>query len=92
MLERLRTSFSDRRIAVIGSMAVLSLFTLAMLAFRVAYTRTGQHTWIAWNLVLAWVPFVLALVIYAKAPSASRLQLASYYIETYQGKPSWQGF
>jgi glucosamine-6-phosphate deaminase len=24
--------------------------------------------------------------------AASRLQLASYYIETYQGKPSWQGF
>jgi glucosamine-6-phosphate deaminase len=24
--------------------------------------------------------------------AASRLQLASYFIETYQGKPSWQGF
>ena len=24
--------------------------------------------------------------------AASRLQLASYYIETYKGKPSWQGF
>jgi glucosamine-6-phosphate deaminase len=24
--------------------------------------------------------------------AASRLQLASYYTETYQGKPSWQGF
>jgi glucosamine-6-phosphate deaminase len=24
--------------------------------------------------------------------AASRLQLASYYIETYRGKPSWQGF
>jgi glucosamine-6-phosphate deaminase len=24
--------------------------------------------------------------------AASRLQLASYYIETYEGKPSWQGF
>jgi glucosamine-6-phosphate deaminase len=24
--------------------------------------------------------------------AASRLQLASYYIETFQGKPSWQGF
>ena len=26
------------------------------------------------------------------AAAASRLQLASYYIETYEGKPSWQGF
>ena len=24
--------------------------------------------------------------------AASRLQLASYFVETYQGKPSWQGF
>ena len=71
MVDWLRSSFSDRRIAVIGSLAVLSLFTLAMLAFRVAYTRTGDHTWIAWNLVLAWVPFLLALLIYARAPSAS---------------------
>src|SRR5881397_2206736 len=77
MVEWLRCSFSDRRIAVIGSLAVLSLFTLAMLAFRVAYTRTGDHTWIAWNLVLAWVPFLLALLIYARAPSASRVQLAA---------------
>jgi len=77
MVERLRRSFSDRRIAVVGSLAVLSLFTLAMLAFRVVYTRTGDHTWIAWNLVLAWVPFVLALVIYEKAPTASRGQLAT---------------
>ena len=76
MFKRLRSSFSDRRIAVVGSLALLSLFTLAMLAFRVAYTRTGDHTWIAWNLVLAWVPFALALVIYERAPSAPRMQLA----------------
>ena len=76
MFKRLRSSFSDRRIAVIGSLALLSLFTLAMLAFRVAYTRTGDHTWIAWNLVLAWVPFLLALVIYQRTPSAPRIQLA----------------
>jgi len=76
MYKRLRSSFSDRRIAVIGSLALLSLFALAMLAFRVAYTKTGDHTWIAWNLVLAWVPFVLALVIYERAPSAPRTQLA----------------
>jgi uncharacterized membrane protein len=77
MVERLRRSFSDRRIAVVGSLAVLSLFTLAMIAFRVVYTRTGDHTWIAWNLVLAWVPFVLALVIYARVPTASRGHLAA---------------
>ncbi len=71
MLDRLRRSFSDRRIAVVGSLAVLSLFVLGMLAFRVAYTRTGEHAGIAWNLVLAWVPFGLALLIYAQARSGA---------------------
>jgi uncharacterized membrane protein len=78
MLDRVRRSFSDRRIAVVGSLAVLTLFVLAMLAFRVAYTKTGGHAGIAWNLVLAWVPFLLALVIYARAPTVSRGQLAAF--------------
>jgi uncharacterized membrane protein len=77
MVARLRSSFSDRRIAIVGALAVLSLFTLAMLAFRVIYTGTGDHTWIAWNLVLAWVPFMLALVIYERAPAAPRAQLVA---------------
>jgi uncharacterized membrane protein len=71
MFARLRSSFSDRRIGVVGSLAALSLFTLAMLAARVVYTRTGDHAWIAWNLVLAWVPFLVALVIYARARSGA---------------------
>ena len=69
MVAPLRSSFSDRRIAVVASLAVLSLFVLAMMIARVVYTRTFEHTWIAWNLFLAWVPFVLALVVYARARS-----------------------
>ena len=69
MIARLRSSFSDRRIAVLASLAILSLFVLAMLLGRVLYTRTLEHTWIAWNLFLAWIPFVLALVLYAQARS-----------------------
>jgi glucosamine-6-phosphate deaminase len=30
--------------------------------------------------------------VFLDTAAASRLQLASYYIETYEGKPSWQGF
>src|SRR3954452_15516526 len=66
---RLRSSFSDRRIAALASLAVLSAFVLALIAFRVVYTRTFVHAGLAWNLVLAWVPFLLALVIYARARS-----------------------
>ena len=32
------------------------------------------------------------VTVFLDTAAASRLQLASYYIETYQGKPSWQGF
>jgi uncharacterized membrane protein len=67
MLGRARSSFSDRRIAVLVSLAVLTLFVLAMIAFRVLHTGTPDHGGIAWNLVLAWIPFALALVVYARA-------------------------
>jgi uncharacterized membrane protein len=65
----LRRSFSDRRVAVIASLAVLSLFVVAMIVARVVYTGTPEHTAIAWNLVLAWIPFTLALVVYERARS-----------------------
>jgi uncharacterized membrane protein len=67
MVARLRASFSDRRIAVLASLALLTLFTLAMLGARMAYTGTGGHGWLAWNLFLAWIPFSLALVLYERS-------------------------
>ena len=69
MVAPLRSSFSDRRIAVVASLAVLSLFVVALVVARVLYTRTFDQTGIAWNLFLAWVPFLLALVVYARARS-----------------------
>jgi uncharacterized membrane protein len=67
VVERLRVSFSDRRIAVVASLAGLSLFVLGMLAVRMLYTGTSVHGWLAWNLFLAWVPFLLALLLYERA-------------------------
>jgi uncharacterized membrane protein len=67
MATRLRRSFSDRRITVVASLAILSLFVVAMIGFRILYTRTPDHAAIAWNLLLAWIPFVLALVVYERA-------------------------
>lgn len=72
MFAGLRSSFSDRRIAVLASLALMSAFVLTMLFARVIYTGTLDHSWIAWNLFLAWIPFLLALVAYARArPGAS---------------------
>jgi uncharacterized membrane protein len=67
MVARLRRSFSDRRIAVVASLALLSLFVLALIAARIAYTGSAEHAGIAWNLFLAWIPFVLALAAYGQA-------------------------
>jgi uncharacterized membrane protein len=67
MLERLKTSFSDRRLAALGALGLLSVFTLVTIGVRVAYTGTSVHAGIAWNLVLAWIPLALALLVYDRA-------------------------
>jgi uncharacterized membrane protein len=72
---RLRQSFSDRRIAVVGSLAILTLFAVAMIGFRVLYTGTSEHLAIAWNLLLAWIPFALALVVYERARAGASTPL-----------------
>jgi glycosyltransferase involved in cell wall biosynthesis/uncharacterized membrane protein len=52
------------------SLAALSLFVVAMIVVRVLYTGSSDHTAIAWNLCLAWVPFVLALLVSSHAMAA----------------------
>jgi uncharacterized membrane protein len=52
-------------------LVLLSLFVLAMIAFRAWWYVGGpQQGGIAWNLFLAWIPFVLALVVYARSDGA----------------------
>jgi uncharacterized membrane protein len=75
MAGRLRASFSDRRIAVVASLAGLSLFVLGMLAARMLYTGTPGHGWLAWNLFLAWIPFVLALILYERSRAGASWRL-----------------
>jgi uncharacterized membrane protein len=65
----LRRSLSDRRLAVIASLAVLSLFAVAMIVFRILYTGSPEHSGIAWNLALAWIPLALALIVYERTRS-----------------------
>ena len=69
MLARLRDSFSDRRIAVVASLGLLSLFAVATIAVRILYTHSWEHAAIAWNLLLAWIPFAIALFVYDRARS-----------------------
>ncbi len=53
-----------RRIAVVASLVLCSAFALVLLAARIVYTGTDEYRNLAWNLVLAWVPFVLSLALY----------------------------
>jgi uncharacterized membrane protein len=78
MVARLRRSFSDRRIAIVASLAALSMFVIAMIAFQIAYAGNPDNLAIAWNLFLAWIPFALALIIYDRGrPAASRPALVA---------------
>ena len=73
MLARLRRSFSDRRIAVIAGLGALSAFVVGLVAFRVAYTRSGDDVNLVWNLFLAWIPLWLALLFYDRHAHRARL-------------------
>jgi len=55
---------SRRRLAILVSLAGLSVLVLAMIAVRVAYTGNDYYTNLVWNLFLAWIPFGVAMYVY----------------------------
>jgi uncharacterized membrane protein len=55
---------SRRRVAVVGSLLLCSAFALGLLAARIVYAGNWEYRNLAWNLVLAWVPLVVALWLY----------------------------
>jgi uncharacterized membrane protein len=48
----------------IGSLLLASVFGEAMVVVRMAHTGNSDYQNLLWNLVLAWVPFLLALAVY----------------------------
>ena len=55
---------SDRRVATFFALVLASGLCGALLLVRAFETGGAQYRFLVWNLVLAWVPFVLALVLY----------------------------
>jgi uncharacterized membrane protein len=55
---------SRRRLAILGSLAGLSALVVAMVAVRVSYSGNSYYEALVWNLLLAWIPFALAVYIY----------------------------
>ncbi len=84
-------TFSARRLVTVLALAGASLFSVALLYARVRYTGSFEHTWLAWNLVLAWVPFVLALVLYDAyrrgAPALALLPLGALWVLFFPNAP-----
>lgn len=55
---------SRRRWAILGSLALLSAFTVTACAVRYLHTGSAQSSNLVWNLFLAWIPLVVALLVY----------------------------
>jgi len=55
------------RVLVFVALALSSAFCVAMLVVRPFLVGHQGHWYLVWNLLLAWAPFVLALVIYDRA-------------------------
>jgi uncharacterized membrane protein len=47
-------------IAVFVLLNLACLIVILLVVARVAYSETGRHTGLVWNLFLAWIPFMLA--------------------------------
>jgi uncharacterized membrane protein len=58
------TDVSGRRRAIYLALALLSLFSVALIVTRYVYSAEPLFGGLIWNLFLAWIPFGLAIVIY----------------------------
>jgi uncharacterized membrane protein len=57
-------SLSDRRTLALASVGLASAFCAALLVARWLYSDPGAFKFLAWNLVLAWIPVVAAVAVY----------------------------
>jgi uncharacterized membrane protein len=55
---------SGRRLAVLAGLALLTLLCAAMVVVRFRATGANEASGLLWNLFLAWLPLVFALVVY----------------------------
>ena len=55
---------SRRRSTTVVGLVAASLFCVALVVVRDVHTGTGDFRYLVWNLLLAWIPFALAVVVY----------------------------
>ena len=56
--------FVSRRLATVAALVAMTGFCLALLAARIVVSGKFLHSFMAWNLLLAWIPFLCALWLY----------------------------
>jgi uncharacterized membrane protein len=54
-------------------LGIFSLFTLGLLGFRVYYAGNPAFLFLAWNIALAWIPYLAAFMISRTQPAGFRL-------------------
>lgn len=67
MLNRIQNFLLRNRynIAVFTLLNLACVVCIGLVAARVAYSETGRHIGLIWNLFLAWIPFILAYIAHA---------------------------
>jgi len=63
---------SRRQMVVVGAMLFASVVCLVLWSVRVVYARNLAHIGLLWNLLLAWIPMLLALAAYNLARCGRR--------------------
>src|SRR5258708_23949610 len=65
MAEPSRIGFRNyRQLALVGSLAFATLVCLGLVTLRVAHSQKFAYRYLIWNLFLAWLPILSALVAY----------------------------
>ena len=59
------TRFLPFPLVTAGLLVPAIALVVGLVVFRVAYTHTLNNVGLVWNLFLAWIPFGLALLLYA---------------------------
>ena len=77
MLRNYRDSFVRNRysIAVFVLLNIACAVCIGLVVARVAYTDSGRHLGLIWNLFLAWIPFILAYFAHAASWRRATLYL-----------------
>jgi uncharacterized membrane protein len=66
------SDLSTRRRAIYGALALLSLFSVALVVVRYGYSGEPRFGGLIWNLFLAWIPFGLAVFVYDRHRAGAR--------------------